>query len=111
MITTQDLQEAVAECLGERNPTSQTCIKLAAYYTIMDHMGMEPPQYSFQAAPSSPPQRGGGTVRYEGETEFAKAIDGLDGSTVWPVMDELMTAVQAMNPRLYAGVMRRLTNV
>ena len=34
MITEKDLQEAIAECQGQRNPTTSTCIKLAAFYTI-----------------------------------------------------------------------------
>ena len=38
MITEQDLQAAIAECEGVRNPTSNTCLKLAAYYTIKDKM-------------------------------------------------------------------------
>ena len=38
MITEKDLLEAIAECQGERNPNANTCIKLAAYYTILDHL-------------------------------------------------------------------------
>ena len=34
MITEKDLQEAIAECQGQRNPNANTCIKLAAFYTI-----------------------------------------------------------------------------
>lgn len=60
MITEHDLQEAIAECQGERNPNAQTCIKLAAFYTIRDHLYPEPQQdqieprtYSYTAAPDS----------------------------------------------------------
>jgi hypothetical protein len=38
MITEKDLKEAIAECEGERNPNANTCIKLAAFYTILDNM-------------------------------------------------------------------------
>ena len=34
MITEKDLQEAIAECIGQRNPNANTAIKLAAFYTI-----------------------------------------------------------------------------
>ena len=34
MITEMDLQEAIAECQGKRNPNADTCIKLAAFYII-----------------------------------------------------------------------------
>lgn len=39
MITDQALQEAIAECNGKKNPDANTCMKLAAYYTIRDHLG------------------------------------------------------------------------
>ena len=38
MITEKDLQEAIAECQGQRNPNANTCIKLAAYLTIQKEM-------------------------------------------------------------------------
>ncbi len=38
MITEHDLQEAIAECQGKRNPDANTCIKLAAFYTIKEHL-------------------------------------------------------------------------
>ena len=53
MITEQDLLSAIAECQGERNPNANTCIKLAAYYTILDNIrppketAEQPHAYSF----------------------------------------------------------------
>ena len=38
MITEQDLQEAIAECQGERHPNANTCMKLAAFYTIKNEL-------------------------------------------------------------------------
>ena len=43
MITEQDLREAIAECQGQRNPNANTCIKLAAYYTILQNMTEKKP--------------------------------------------------------------------
>lgn len=110
MITEKDLQEAIAECQGERNPNANTCIKLAAFYTIQQHMfGEEPPGYSL--APSPPPQGADSTeaiIDYNGETEFAQSITGRDAWDIWSIMDELMTTLQVVNPRLYAGVMRKI---
>lgn len=107
MITEKDLQEAIAECHGVRNPNAQTCIMLAAYYTILDHIRTqtEPPVdgYSFDAG--EPVEN---YIEYYSDTEFSQAINGLRSADVWPVIDELMTTLQALNPRLYAGVMRRI---
>ena len=106
MIRLDDLREAIAECEGEREPKADTCIKLAAYYTIMDHMGgNEPPAYSHQAEPVA---RQTDSIRYEGDSDFARAVDGKSPDAIWPIMDELMSTLQALNPRLYAGVMRRI---
>lgn len=42
------------------------------------------------------------------KSAFAKAIKGRDPSEVWPVIDELMTTIQVIHPRLYTGVMAKL---
>jgi len=108
VITERDLQEAIAECQGERNPNANTCIKLAAYFTIYDHLYPkqaekveEVPQTIFKTVDD-------GTIADYGDTEFYKAIKGKKPSDVWAVMDELMETIQVINPKLYDGVMRQL---
>jgi hypothetical protein len=110
MITEQALQEAIAECHGERNPNANTCMKLAAYYTIRDHLeaqGNAPvlPGRSYAPEPPQPE-----TIQWEGDSEFARTIRGLPVSYIMPIMDELMEAVQVLQPRLYNGVIRKLEN-
>lgn len=113
MITEKDLQEAIAECKGKRNPDSSTCIKLAAFLIIQEHLYGKPsesesvpalPAYSYAA----PPEQIETTINYYSDTEFSQVIDGRQASEIWPIMDELMTVLQATNPRLYAGVMRKI---
>lgn len=104
MITEHDLQEAIAECQGQRNPNAQTCIKLAAFLTIQKEMfgKDEPivmPTYSYDM---------GGDLTYDGESEFARLIHGRRQEDILPVMDELMEAIQVLNPRLYDSVIRKL---
>ena len=115
MITERDLAEAIAECQGERSPNANTCIKLAAFLTIrnelfgkteqLDVSKMETPTYSFAASPAETVET---TIDYYSDTDFSRAIDGKPSADVWPVMDELMTAVQTLMPKLYDGVMRKL---
>ena len=106
MITEHDLREAIAECEGIRDPTANTCIKLAAYYTLLDHM-TEPeapvimPSYSY----AEPPEQ---TISFESGTEFGEIINGMDADKVLRVLDEMMSLVQATQPRLYAAVIRKL---
>lgn len=113
MITEQDLEQAIAECQGERNPNANTCIKLAAFYTIRNEMFGKPEQldhggdankmvYSYASGPAE------NTIDYNSGTEFSEMIDGRNPDDIWPIIDELMSTVQILMPRLYDSVMRKL---
>lgn len=109
MITRQDLDAAIAECQGKRNPDSSTCIKLAAFYTIRNEMfpiNKAQPEESYSYAPA--PEPDDSYVMIESDTEFAKMIDGRRQDEVWPVVDELMSTVKMIYPRLYDAVMAKL---
>ena len=104
MITEQALREAIAECQGERNPNRDTCMMLAAFYTIQDHLYPERnviPSYSY----AEPPEQ----VRYDSGSDFSRAIDGMDMNDVLAVIDEAMDTIKVLLPRLYDGIMRQLT--
>lgn len=102
MIKEEELLDAIAECQGQRNPNASTCIKLASFYTILDHLKEvappEIPRYSFAAEPDT----------YTSDTEFGQRISGMSVNDVLAVMDELMTTLSVVNPRLYDAVMRKL---
>ena len=100
MITEEDLKEAIAECHGTRNPNASTCIKLASYYAILDHM-KEEPTYSYASEPT-------GQVRYDSGSAFSDAIRGKDIHHVLSVIDELMETLQILSPKLYDATMDEL---
>lgn len=107
MITLHDLDEAIAACQGELNPKANTALKLAAFLTIKREMFGESPNpqpqsakgYSFAPEPQEP--------ELQETSDFLRKISGMDRARVFEVMDELMSVLQATNPRLYAGVMRK----
>lgn len=112
MITEHDLQAAIAECQGRRNPDAATCIKLASFYTIKDHLFPESPekmghgtqeQYSYAPAPEAD------TVQIQSNSEFADQVNGKKPEDVWPVIDELMDTLRMVQPRLYTAVMQKLS--
>lgn len=108
MIREEDVREAIAEMQGQKNPNANTCIKLAAYYTILDHI-VEP--QSSAIISREPMMYSGSTpdvIEYDGDSDFAKALRGKSMKEVLPVIDELMTTLQVMHPRLYTGVMARI---
>ena len=111
MITEKDLQEAILECQGQRNPTATTCIKLAAFLIIKRELYPEQEPEPFNEPPtvySYAQPEPAGTVTYDSGTEFSELINGRNQEDVWPVIDELMDVLKTINPRLYDGVMRKL---
>ena len=96
MITRKDLLDAIEKCQGQKNPNANTCIKLAAYYTILDHTP-EDPGYSFASQPSN--------------SEFMSIIKNANQDEVLFVMDNMMEELQVVTPKLYYETMERLTNL
>lgn len=104
MITEKDLQAAIAECEGQRNPNANTCIKLAAFYTIRDHLfPRDNISQEFRQIYS-----GSVEPKYESDTEFCRTVAGWSKDDLMPYLDELVTAISVLNPRLYSGFMRKL---
>ena len=113
MITEKDLQEAIAECEGQRNPTANTAIKLAAFYIIRNEMfptkkELYQPGYSLAPPPTETPTEPSGTIGDYGDSEFLQAVKGKSPETVWPVLDELMETLMIVNRRVYDGVLRKI---
>lgn len=110
MITEHDLQEAILECQGKRNLTSDDCKKLAAFLTIKremfgraDQNPVELPPMSYAPAPEPTDK-----ISFDSGSEFSDAIRGMPVDDVLDIVDELMGVLQTINPRLYNGVMRKL---
>lgn len=111
MITEKDLQEAIAECQGQRNPNASTCIMLAAFLIIQKEMfGKQDqetyipniPSYSYAEGPSEK------LIEYESNSEFSKMIYGKDEYEILSVIDELMEMLKILYPNVYNSVMRKL---
>lgn len=115
MIYEQDVDQAIAECQAERDPNAWTCIRLAAFLTIKQQLFGDseqlPTDYStrpmltgasFAAGPQTPAEE---IVQYTSGTEFGSAIDGQKAAKIWPIMDELMSIVQALYPDIYKRTM------
>ena len=114
MITEQDLQAAIAECQGKRNPDANTCIMLAAFYTIRREMFGKAEQkecaenalsnYSYAPPPDQKPY----LISLDSDTDFARVIEGREPEEIMPIMDEAMTLLQAVYPACYTAIMKKL---
>lgn len=113
MITEHDLQEAIAECEGQRNPAASTCVKLAAFYVVKDKLYPSQEAYPSYQKPAlayteAAEADGGNLIHYDSGTELSRLVDGRAVGDVLPVFDELMEALMAVNPRLYDFTVRKL---
>lgn len=99
MFSRRELLDAIDECEKGMN-SYQNCQKLATLYSIYDHVYGEPvtPQKTVQEE----------VVDVYGDSDFLKAVAGKKAESVWPVIDELMATVNAIQPRLYEAVLRKL---
>ena len=114
MIYEKDLDESIARYQGEVNPSIETCRKLAACLIVKRELFGEPERfpvvadnatgYSYAAEPVPVDTH----ITYTSDTEFSRVIDGRKPEDIWPIMDELMSTVRVLMPRLYDGVMRKL---
>lgn len=97
MLTKRELLNAIKE-LEESTPTYEKCKKLVTFYTLYDYMYGEPKNEIGEEK----------VVGSYGESEFMNTIKGKDTAKVWEVMDELMSTLYVLNPKLYQGVLVKL---
>ena len=109
MIRLDDLQEAIAECEGQKNPNANTCMMLAAFYTIKRELFGEteqPPVYSYAAEP----ERRAEGITYTSDSEFGQIVTGKDPERVMEIIDEMLGIIQGMSPRLYTAVLQKIAD-
>lgn len=98
MLTKRELIDAIREC--EDFPASyQNCQRLATFYAIYDHM-FPPERHSEIKAET--------VIEDYGKSDFLLSVGGKNAEKVWNVMDELMSTLQAVNPKLYDGVLKKI---
>lgn len=110
MITEHDLQEAIAECEGQRNPTANTCIKLAAFYTIKQYMFPDNAPVAYSQSPA-PVRQSYDLIDYDSGSDFSKAINGRTAQGVMEVIDDAMGTLSIVNPRFYNSIMQKLSSL
>ncbi len=99
MYTEAELLDALNEIENGRH-TIQNCEKMAAIYTLLDHM------YAPMASGYS------GDVDAEiglyGNSQFLRAVHGKPAKEVWLLLDELVEALAVLNPKLLANFLGKI---
>lgn len=104
MIAEKELLEAIKECESEPITASKAG-KLADFYIIYDRLFGDPVNSAKYSHNAGIPEK---IIDVDGGSEFLMAINGMNAEKVWLIIDELMTTIKIINPRLYDGVFRRL---
>lgn len=105
MITERELLRAIDECQQEPITSSKRGT-LADLFIIYDHLFGQPMNvgYSYE-------NRVENTIQTNCDTEFLELVNGKDTEKVMAVLDELMEATKTLHPRMYDGVLERLSNI
>lgn len=101
MISLDEIERTILELESRRDTTFATCEKLATLYVVRDHLEPSEKPISEEAS----------VVSSGGNTEFMAACDGLPTEEVLKVVNELMDAVQMVNPKAYRSVIDKLKSL
>ena len=103
MYTQVELLDAINE-LNDGKHTIQNCEKLAAIYTVLDHL------YQREEIPMgySNDNRIESEIGSYGSSDFLKLVSGKPSREVWLLIDELVDALMVLNPRLINNFLDKL---
>ena len=101
MFSKNELLDAIDD-LEMAPATYQNAEKLATFYTLYDHLYVrEVPKNLVEMTREV-------TIDRYGDTEFLKAIDGMNAEKAWKIIDELMSTLMALQRKLYDATIDRL---
>lgn len=108
MLERREVEERIAEIKNKRDQTETECVKLAAFLIIRDDLDKSAVGSYGDAAhnPTTAPMET--VIGEHGDSEFLQMIAHKDAAHVWSVMAEAMESLKLMEPRLYAGILRKL---
>jgi hypothetical protein len=111
MITEKDLRAAIAECEGMRNPNANTCIKLAAFYTILNNLYPEKNEEPVDIGYSTMPSNDNYVPFIQSESEFMNVCSQKDIYAVLGVLNEHMEAIKLLYPKEYDSIIEKIKEI
>ena len=101
MFSKNELLDAIDD-LKMAPATFQNAEKLATFYTLYDHLYCQrEPESRIQPAREV-------TINRYGGSEFLQAIEGKAAEDTWAIIDELMTTIKALQPKLYQATIDKI---
>lgn len=102
MFTQAELMDAIDE-LEKGKHSIQNCEKLAAIYTVLDHLYEPVYDRGYSGDNKIEPEIG-----LYGKSEFLRTISGKPSKETWLLVDELIEALSVLNPRLQSNFLDKL---
>ena len=109
MFTHAELLDAIDQIQSGKH-TIQNCERLAAIYTVLDHLYQENKPMMVDLGYSNDNKIESEIGNY-GSTRFLESITGKSAKDVWLLMDELVSALIVLNPRLANNFFEKLNNL
>ena len=101
MFSKSELLKAIDD-LEMAPATYQNAEKLATFYQLYDHLyTRREPEKRIESAREV-------TIDRYGGSEFLEVISDQKAEEIWLVMDELMTTIKALQPKLYQAAIDRI---
>lgn len=92
MISIDEIEKTIID-LESKETSYAVCEKLSYLYIVRDHI-----------KPSS-------TAEFRSDSEFMKSLSGKSSASVWKVLDELMTTIKVIQPRLYEATISEIKKI
>lgn len=100
-----ELQAKIEE-IEDGKHTIENVVKLAGLYTVSDHLyPTDIPSYSTESRVETITES---VLDRYGDTDFLTAIDGQRAEDILLIVDDLMTTLAVLNPKLYNAVMQKI---
>lgn len=108
MFTEAELLDAIDQIKSGKH-TIQNCEKLAAVFTVLDHLyGEEHPMIDVGYSNDSKIES---EVGLYGDSNFLQIVAGKPARSAWLLIDELIEAVNVFNPRLMNSFFEKLNSL
>ena len=107
MFTQAELIDAINEIEGGKH-TIQNCEKLAAIYTVLDHLYNKEIPLNRGYSQDNKVETEIGSY---GKSEFLSMISGKPSRDVWLLVDELVEALHVLNPRLLSNFLNKVNEL
>ena len=107
MMDLREIEWAISQ-LEQQESSWTACAKLADLYAIRNQMQGDRPAMAAAPQKSQLPDC---QALQPGQSDFLQAVSGKPAQDAWAVMDELMQTLEAIQPRVYTSVMRKIQGI